>query len=161
MKGLCLALLVVAVACEPAPDVEPMVCRTTAPVEAELGGGDLGTGFVDIENGGALTIVLGPQGLHMVVVSLRLQNFELPSAGGGRIPLSVAVRLGDEVVGGTWGDFVPSDVRDTEVEFLGLRAVFTVSEIEPLVGQSAEVVATLRDGCGRNVRIARSLKLVL
>lgn len=152
--------LLLPLACEPAPDVEPLVCRIAEPATLTVGLGDLGTGFVEIEDGDDVPVVLGPQGLHMIVVSVRLDQFEMPSLGD-QTKVSIAIRQDGELVGGLAGDLPPTTVAGESVEFLGLRAEFVVAEIEPFVGKRADIVVTVLDGCGRDIRVSRSLRLAL
>lgn len=160
MKGLWL-MLVVLVACEPPPDVEPLACRNQEPGEGEVGVGNRSTGFIPLVDGEDVEIVFGPQGMHMVVVSMRLQNLELPEAGGIQNRVAVAIRLNGELVGGTVGELRPSAIRGDTTEFLGMRAILTMAEIEPLDGREVEIAITVRDGCGRDIEAAMIVRLWL
>lgn len=148
-------------ACRPAPDVEPLPCRNPEAGLAELGKGDLDTGFIALEDGDEIEVVFGPQGMHMIVVSARIVDFEAAGAGGTGTDVSVAIRYGGEILGGTVGQLEPSLETEDGVEFLGIRAVFTVSEIEPFDGVPAEVEMVVVDGCGREISAERTLVLAL
>jgi len=154
------AIAVVAPACEPDPDVEPVVCTNPEPARAELGVGDEETGFQPLEDGDEFRIVLGPQGMHMLVVAVRLEHFELPTAASGQSPVRVAVRHGDQLIGGIQDTMTPSTISGDVVQFLGLRAVFTVAEIEPYIGEMATITVEIVDGCGRTIRATREVRLV-
>lgn len=150
-------------ACVPGQDVEPWLCENPDPAFAELGAGDLETGFQELDDGSDIGIVLGPQGLHMIVVSVRLEGFEMPTVGGGATPIQVAIRTGDTLVGGAVEELAPSteDPAMDRVEFLGLRAIFSVADIIALGDVLAEVDASIQDGCGREIRTSANLKLTL
>jgi len=147
-------------ACEPAVDVEPLPCRKREAGSADLGGGNLSTGFVPLDNGDTIFVQFGPQGMHMIVVSVVVDDFELPSAGSSGNEIAVAIRYQDEVVGGTVTQVFPSLKGDT-ASFLGLRAVITQAEVEELANEAVEVDATVRDGCGRAISTGRELTLLL
>ncbi len=147
-------------ACVPAEDIEPMVCENVQAASPDFGIGNMETGFTAIDDGQDIHIVLGPQGLHMIVVSVRLNGFEMPSVGSDRSRVSVAIRHDGQLVGGTYARLAPSRIEGQDVEFLGLRAVFT-HEVKPLDGRIASVAIGVTDGCGRDVRVARTLRLSL
>ncbi len=154
------ALLACLVGCEPEVDVEPLPCRNRDPGIADLGAGDLATGFLPVEDGDKMFVMFGPQGMHMIVVSVVVDSFERPSAGGAGNEISVAIRHEGEVVGGTITHVFPAMNGDT-ASFLGLRAVFTQAEVDELADKLADVDVTVRDGCGRAIETTRSVKLSL
>jgi len=160
---LALALLfgVAALGCEPPEDVEPLPCRNPDPGLAELGRGDLATGFLEAVDGEDIPLVFGPQGMHMVVISARVIDLEPSRAGGIGNRISVAVRSDGVVVGGTVNDMQPSEEDDESTDFLGIRAIMTAAEVELLDGELADVEVIVRDGCGRELSAERSLRLVL
>ena len=152
--------LLVTLGCDPAADVEPQVCRIPMPAIGELGLGDKATGFIPVEPGDPVQVVLGPQGLHMVVLSVRLEGFELSSVGGERTRLQAAVRESGKVVAGAKDPAVkPAVVEGERVEFLGIRATFQADEVDPFNGRMADVSITVRDGCGRDIRASDQLRL--
>ncbi len=154
--GLCCGLL----ACDPAEDIEPIVCKNPAPATGSLGLGNKQTGFLDVQTGDSVDVVLGPQGLHMVVLSVRLDGFEMPSVGGNRTRVRAAVRESGKVVAGAVEAAArPSVETGDRVEFLGIRATFQADEVDPFHGLLADISITVRDGCGRDVRAADSLRL--
>ena len=154
-------LLVLLVACEPEPDVEPLPCRNAEPGVAALGAGDLSTGFLPVDDGDDLPLVFGPQGMHMVVVSVRVEDLEPAQAGGIGNRVTVAVRHDGEVVAGTLADMQPSVEQQHLSDFLGIRAIFTAAEVELLDDEEADVEVTVRDGCGRELVDERPQRLVL
>ncbi len=154
------ALLVALVACDPAPDVEPQVCRKPEAAVPELGVGNLATGFQSIEDGAGVTVALGPQGLHMVVLSMRLTGFELPTAGAKRTRVRASVRDQGKVIAGADDPSVqPSKIDGDQVEFVGIRAIFQADEVDPLDGVLADFHISVRDGCGREIEATRQLVL--
>lgn len=161
MRMMCACLLGFALgiaACEPAEDVEPFACESPDPGLLEVGIGNLSTGFVAIEDGDEVQVVLGPQGLHMIVVSARIQGYEAPPYGE-RARVTAATRLDGTVIGGTVDFLTPNEAAADQVEFVGLRSVFT-AETEVFVGRQADVVVTVRDGCSRDVRASRRVTLI-
>lgn len=158
--GLLLLALMAAFGCDPAEDVEPIVCKNALPAVGALGLGDKATGFIHVEAGDPVQVVLGPQGLHMVVLSVRLDDFELPSVGGVRTRVRAAVRENGKVVAGAVeAAAAPAVIEDERVEFLGIRATFQADEVDPFDGRMADISITVRDGCGRDIRAADQLRL--
>ena len=147
--------------CEPEPDVEPLPCRNPDPGVAELGEGDLASGFLELVDGEDLSVVFGPQGMHMVHVSSRVVGLEPAQAGGIGNMVSVAIRYEGEVVGGVVADMKPSAVQGDVSDFLGVRAIITAAEVDLLDQQVADVEIIVRDGCGRELVAERPLRLVL
>ncbi len=154
--GAPLALMLL-VACRPAPDEEPLPCRNDEPGEALLGAGDLGTGFLELED--ELLVAFGPQGMHMVILSLRVWDMEEPAAGGFGSEVRIAMLDDGEVFGGTLATLTPSVEEVEYVEFLGLRAVITAAEVEGVTGRPIELVGTVIDGCGRELSSSHELTL--
>ncbi len=156
--GLLIALSLLA-ACEPEPDVEPLVCTIEEPGIATLGLGDQSTGFLDVEEGSAAQITLGPQGLHMIVVSVRLEAFEMPRLTSVPTGLQIGIWLDEEVVGGVVEQVAPSLETADFVEFLGIRSIITVEDLHTLDGQMSRIEVEVIDGCGRAIVAERSLEL--
>ncbi len=158
--ALLVALLASLVGCEPEIDIEPLPCRNRDPGVADLGPGDLATGFLPVEDGDKMFVMFGPQGMHMIVVSVVVDDFERPSVGGAGNEIAIAIRHDGDVVGGTVTHVFPSMKGDT-ASFLGLRAVFTQAEVDDLADKLADVDVTVRDGCGRAIVATRSIRLSL
>ena len=158
--GVLAALGLALAACEPAEDVEPFACDSPVPGIAELGIGDLGTGFVPLADGDDLQIVLGAQGLHMVVLSMRIQGFEMPRTSGQNTMVTTATRTDGQVIAGMQRQLKPDTAAADQVEFLGLRTVFVVDELAAYVGRIVDAVVTATDGCGRTITARRSVRLV-
>jgi len=133
-------------------------CTAPEPGSAEIGLGDLDQGFTPMSDGVEVPIVLGPQGLNMIVVSVRVSDLEPSGAGSYRV--GVAIELDDQVVGGTVGELVPVDGGDAS-DFLGLRVIVTVAEVRPLDGALVDLVADVTDGCGRVIEAVRPVRLTL
>lgn len=155
-----LALLAL-VACRPPPDEEPLACRNEEAGQAELGVGDLNTGFLPLEDGDPLFVSFGPQGMHMVVVSLRVTAMERSSGGGQASRVEIALWQDGEIVGGTSNAMLPSAESGEVVDYLGLRAIFTVAEIEGVGNRAATVEGTAVDGCGRELSASMDVFLTL
>lgn len=158
MKRLAPIVILLIAACEPAEDVEPFSCESPDPGLLEVGVGDLATGFVPINDGDPVQVLLGPQGLHMIVVSARIQGYEAPPYGE-RARVTAATRLDGEVIGGTVGFLLPEQAEPDRYDFVGLRSVFA-AEVEVFVGKQADVVITVQDACSRDVRASRRVTLV-
>ncbi len=153
---LCAGLL----GCDPAEDIEPLVCKNPTLAVGHLGIGNKKTGFIAVQQDDPVKVVLGPQGLHMVVLSVRLEDFELPSVGGSRTRMRAAVREGGKVIAGAVEAAAsPAVIEGKLVEFLGIRATFQAEEVDPFDGRLADISITVRDGCGRDVRASDSLRL--
>ena len=159
MRAAALAVAFAVLACEPPPDVEPPPCRNPEPGVIEVGAGDLFVGFRPLADDDEVRIELGPQGLHMVVVSARVFDLEPASAGRPTHRVFVALRDDDRLIGGTVTDVEPLDGSRGSVDFLGLRAILTVDDVNPLVGRNAELTLTVLDGCGRELTATRTLRI--
>jgi hypothetical protein len=139
---------------------DPEACLDPEPGRAELGLGDQITGYAPMSEGDEVAVVLGPQGLHMIVVSVRLESLE-PTRGDQPYRVTVAIERAGEVIGGAIDLIAPSVEEADRVEFLGLRAVFTIAEVRPLDGAEVELTATVTDGCGRLIEARRNVLLRL
>lgn len=147
---LVVGLGLLALGCEPEPDVEPLPCRNVEAGTAELGAGDLSSGFVPLSDGGRMMLSLGPQGQHMLTVSIRVSNLEMPSASARRLRTTVAVVKDGDMVGGTVSQLAPTSQGGMS-EFLGLRAIITADEIAPLMDGTTKIEGAVTDGCGREL----------
>jgi hypothetical protein len=136
----------------------PPECANPIPGRAEIGFGDLDTGYHAAAEGSDAQVVLGPQGLHMVVVSIRVQGFEAPPAGEAS-HVTVAIEHGGQVVGGAIGDLSSTPGADDASDFLGVRTVFNVADVRALEGEMVELVATVTDGCARPIEATRTVRL--
>ncbi len=135
-------------------------CPAESAAHGEIGLGDLATGFSPMSDGAEVPIVLGPQGLNMIEICVRVVG--LAPSEDGSYPVSVGVYHGGEVVAGAIGTLEPVLADDAgTADFLGLRVVFTLAEVRPLDGQPAEVQATVTDGCGQPVLASRIITLTL
>lgn len=153
---LCALLL----ACEPAADVEPMACEKPEPASVNIGTGDKVTGFKALPEGSDIRVSLGPQGLHMIVVAVVLDDFETPKLGAQQSAPHVVVRHEGQVVAGSIDNVKATTQGEGEVVFLGIRTQFDFDEVDTLFGSLAEVAVTVRDGCGRDIRATRTFRLV-
>ena len=136
-------------------------CIESAPtVGAEIGLGDLETGYASMDDGADVPIVLGPQGLHMIVVSVRVDG--LRTTPGDLHRVTVAVEHEGAVVAGTVGEVASAPAPgDSVADFLGLRVVFAIEEVRPLDGVAATVIATITDDCGEEIAAERGIRLRL
>ena len=147
--------------CEPPPDVEPLACRNAEAGTAELGIGNKVTGFVPLEDGSDIAMILGPQGQHMITTRGRVHNLELPSgAGGSAFRVAVTAAVDDKVVAGTAGQFGPATAPGNAVEFLGMWTILIGDSIRELDGRMSVFTLTVTDGCGRDVTTTKNLRLV-
>ena len=133
-------------------------CPTAEPGRAELGLGDLDSGYVPADDGGDVQVVLGPQGLHMIVVSVRVWQFDAPPTGEP-CHLTVAMDHQQQLVGGAIADVMPVAGADGTTDFLGLRTTFDISDVRALDGELVELDATVFDACDRAVEAKRTLRL--
>jgi len=141
---------------------DALECANPEPGVVEVGVGDLDTGFTPVGDGDDVLVVLGPQGLHMVVVSARVQGFEMPAAGE-MCQVAAGIRSHGELVGGTVGRMDPELVVEQPgtALFLGLRAAFTIEDVRPLEGTEAQLEVVVTDGCGRELEGSRTVTLTL
>ena len=155
-----LLLVALCLACEPAADVEPVVCIHPNPAEVDVGTGDKVTGFKPLAEGSDIRLSLGPQGLHMIVVSVVLNGYEVPTLGGDHVAPKVVVRHEGQVVAGSIDNVNPSVLGEDKAQFLGIRTQFDFDDVSGLVGKLADVSVSVRDGCGRDLHATRSFRLV-
>ncbi len=125
-----------------------------------VGSGNLGSGFQELTDGDDLLVSFGPQGQHMVTISLQVWGMEEPLAGGFGSDLSVAMLDDGEIFGGTVVTMVPSVEEEDYVEFLGLRSIITAAEIGVMTDRPIEIVGVVVDGCGRELESSVELVLV-
>jgi hypothetical protein len=157
--ALAIAAAAAAGACEPPLDEEPLPCRNAEPGRAELGIGNRDTGFQPLADGEDVQGLFGTQGMHMVIVSVRVRDLEKAGVGGRGNRLELALLHAGEVVGGTVNEVQPTTSEGGFDEFLGLRPVFTVADVMPLEGELVDVEASVTDGCGRDLPALRSWRL--
>ena len=160
LAAICCSSVALAVACVPAADIEPAACRNPKPAIAELGTGDLNTGFKPLADGADALVTLGPQGLHMILVSVKLTGFETPAAGSGRSQLWLSVRNQETFLGAIPATEKPVTIDGQTVAFLGLRPVMTLDNVSDYFGKLSEVEVTIRDGCDRMIHAKRTVRLV-
>ena len=153
---LCLGLAT----CGPPMDEEPLACRNVDEGIASIGAQDTSNGFLPVADQSELLIQFGPQGMHMVTVSLRVDNFEMPRAGSGGTHVTLALIQDGIVQGGTVGNLSPTLVVGNRVEFHAVRAIITEAEIGKMVGRPAQMRADIEDGCGRLLSTAVTMTVV-
>ncbi len=156
-----LVALAAGLGCNPPADVEPLACRNPEAGRASLGAGDLEIGFVPLAEGDAVALEFGPQGMHMVVLSVRVEDLETASVAGLGNEVSLGLYEDGALVGGTVGDLTPVEAADGAAEFLGMRAIITAAEVEDVGDRMAWVEATVVDGCGRELVAGLDLWLSL
>ena len=142
------------------PDEEPSACHNAEPAIAEIGTGDENTGFKPMADGDNALVTLGPQGLHMILVSVKLTDFETPSAGSGQSKLWLSVRNQETMLGAIPATERPIKLDDRNVVFLGLRPVMTLDNVSDYFGKMSEVEVTIRDGCDRLIHAKRTVRLI-
>jgi len=132
-------------------------CPDATQLSAEIGLGDLDTGYQPMADGDNVMVVLGPQGLNMIVVSVRVDGLEQ-----GEYHVTVEVDHDGDLVAGAVAYLEPElSPPDLAAYFLGLRVVFTVDQVRPLDGQLAVVTATVTDACGDPATATRNVHLNL
>ncbi len=160
-RKLASLLLILAISgCTPNADVEPTSCHNDQPGSMEIGGGDMATGYKALKDGDNALVTLGPQGLHMILVSVKLKNFEAPQVGSGTSKLWLSVYHGDKLLGATPVTEKPVQLGDTTVVFLGLRPTITADDAKAYFGDLSTVEVSIRDGCDRVVQAKRVVRLI-
>ena len=106
-----------------------------------------------------MTVVLGPQGLHMLVLSARIEGYEWPLGDRQPTRIEAAMRLDGEVIGGVVDHVAPSLSADGHAEVLGLWAIFRL-EYDEYIGKMADVSVMVEDGCRRRLVDTRHVRLV-
>jgi len=160
LRKLLAVLAIFAWACVPDADIEPTACQNEQPGTMEVGGGDMATGFKVLHDGDNALVTLGPQGLHMILVSVKLQNYEAPQVGAGRTVLWLSLYHGDKLLGATPVTQEPTVQPDGTMVFLGLRPTITADDAKAYFDKLATVEVSLRDGCDRMVTGKRVVKLI-
>jgi hypothetical protein len=148
-------------ACEPAPDEEPRPCMNPEPGVAQLGESDDAMEFVPVQEYAEVAVQFGPQGQHMLTLSDRIEGMERASAGGVGHPMNYAIRVDDELVGGFVSDGLSPSETDGDIDYFhNIRGIFQAAEVEPLLGEVAEIEMTVGDGCGRPITATMLVTLV-
>lgn len=153
---VCCALL----GCVPDPDVEPVTCRNPLPASAEIGAGDLATGFKPMDEGAKALVSLGAQGLHMITVSVKLTGFEAPQAGGAAAQLWLSLYQEGKLLGAVPVIAKPQKLDKETVVFLGLRPTIIVDNAVVYFGKPTQVEVTVRDGCDRLIHARKTVLMI-
>ncbi len=159
-KALTLLLFAAAWGCVPDADVEPTSCHNPLPGTMEVGGGDMATGYQPMMDGDNALVTLGPQGLHMILVSVKLKNYEAAQVGAGRTQLWLSLYSGSKLLGATPVTQEPTMQADGTMVFLGLRPTITADDAKIYFDKLATVEVSIRDGCDRMVTGKRVVKLI-
>lgn len=145
------ALTLVSIACTGGP--AGVDCDQSGSPSAQVGGGSDSVGFVALQSGDPMTVVLGPQGLYMVTPSVRVQNM----AGGqaGRVGDSDDPRVefqlyqGSTNIGGSAREYLGLTSTADGSEVLGVFTPFTV-DISTYINQTITVKVDVVDACGNH-----------
>lgn len=156
---LMLALLPAVAACDPSGDLEPPRCQGSEPPILELGTGDVATGFRPLADGALIHAVMGPQGLHMLFVSLRVDGYARSRVPGVDMRLEASASHDGEVVAGALPGARPAHLMD-RVEYLGIRVQFDKdTAAEKLAERLVDVHVAVGDGCERRLKINRKWRV--
>ena len=128
-------------------------CDQFGSASAQVGGGSDSVGFVALQSGDPMTVVLGPQGLYMVTPSVRIQNMSPGKAGrvGNSDDPRVAFSLyqGTTNIGGSAREYLGLTQTADGAEVLGVFTPFTV-DISTYINQTITVKVEVDDACGRS-----------
>lgn len=160
LRKLLVVLAIAGWGCVPDADVEPTSCHNEQPGTMEIGAGDMATGYKPMHDGDNALVTLGPQGLHMILVSVKLQNYEAPQVGAGRTQLWLSLYHGSKLLGATPVTQEPMMQADGTMVFLGLRPTITADDAKAYFDKLATVEVSIRDGCDRMVTGKRVVKLI-
>ncbi len=135
----------------PGADATAIDCQFSESASVTVGGGTEQAGFVEMTDGGEMTMVLGPQGLYMVTPSIRASGFYPGTAGRAGHPddpqILIEIFLSGSLVGGSAEEHLGLTQTTAGDERLGIFTPFTGD-----VGQYVEQMVTLRasvsDACG-------------
>jgi len=131
---------------------EPVDCTPGGTPSAQVGGGSQGTGFIALQSGDPMTVVLGPQGLYMVTPSVRVQNMypgQAGRTGDGADPIiEFTLELAGDTIGGSAREHMGLTVTADGGERLGVFTPFT-PDISNYIDQTITVRVDVEDACGR------------
>lgn len=127
-------------------------CDPAGPASVKIGGGSPQTGFVNLADGGAMTVVLGPQGLNMITPSIRAQGVSPGKSGrmgNAEDPLvALEASEGGSVVGASARARLGLMVTAEGAERLGIFLPFSVDPPRYL-NKRLRISASIEDACGR------------
>lgn len=153
-----LAIAALALGCG-AEDLPQDPCAGPPPAFEVLGTGDLDSGLQPLADGDPLPLTLAFNGAHTVMVGGRLRaGFALDGGDGPRVPVTVALRADDQIVGGAIANVQPQHTGGA-LELLGIRTQLT-HELDSLdASLSLGVDVTAEDACGRVAHMAVQVQL--
>ena len=134
-------------------DAAVLDCQFSVAPSVTLGGGSEQTGFVDMADGGEMSIVLGPQGLYMVTPSIR--TLGLYPGTAGRVghaddpQILIEIISSSIVVGGSAEENLGLTQTASGSERLGIFTPFAENAAQ-YVDQSVTLRATVSDACGKS-----------
>ncbi len=138
-------------------DASTVDCQFSEAVSVTLGGGTQQAGFVDMVDGGEMTVVLGPQGLYMVTPSVRTQGFYTGAAGRAGHPddpeILIEIFLSGSLIGGSASEHLGLTQTAAGDERLGIFTPFAddpdtaADDFDQYVGQTVMLRATVSDAC--------------
>jgi len=131
-------------------------CSGEPTVEA-LGTGNLESGFVALPAAGDLQLTLAYNGAHTVMIGARLTGFNQGSDTA--FPVTVALRVGDVVVGGAVERLAPTGFDEQRTEFVGIRTLL-VHDVTQWRDKSIDLEWTATDACEREATASAAVHLV-
>ena len=154
------AALALLIGCDPGTDMEPPGCTSDVPPEPEAGIGDLVEGFKPLDDGEVIEAIMGPQGLHMLEVSLRVNDFVQPRVPGMHLAFETEARFHGQVVAGATGNDARPVHDGDRIEYLGIRVTFAKDDAAAkYADQLLDVDIRMRDGCYRLLEARRKWRV--
>ena len=141
---------------------EAVDCTFTEAASVVLGGGTTQTGFLALNDGDDMTVVLGPQGLWMVTPSVRARGMYPGVAGrrDGNDPLiEIKAYLNDVEIGSSAREHLGLTQTANGDEGLGIFMPFTALQVEYL-GMSVLLRGTVSDACARSANDELTIAVV-
>ena len=149
--SLVIAIMVAGCGC--GGDGEVVDCTFDEAPSVVVGGGTTQTGFLDLNDGADMTIVLGPQGLYMVTPSVRAFGMYPGVSGrtGNSNDPEILIELldGSTVIGGSARANLGLTGTVAGDERLGIFTPFT-EELSTYLGQTVTIRGEVTDACGRS-----------
>jgi hypothetical protein len=133
---------------------ESTECQPGGSATAQVGGGSESTGFVVLQPGDVMLVVLGPQGLYMVTPSVRVQNLDPGQAGRVGDPadplIEFTLELDGEVIGGSARQNLGMAEGPDGADALGVFTPFTdIDQVPSYLGHTITVRVSVEDAGGQ------------
>ncbi len=141
------------------------ICESvTEPARLGVGGGTPQAGFVEMQDGDEMTVVLGPSGPYMVTPSIRAWGVFPGEAGRAGDPadptIAIEALLETEQIGSSWPEHLGLTVTVDGAERLGIFVPFWEVDLGTYLDQLVTIRGEITDVCGNTATDTLDVVLV-